>query len=160
MMGDFTGATILDVGCGFGSFYQYLRDNKLPFKAYTGLDVSAEMIKEAQRQCPGATFQCGDIFAAEFPAKFDYVVACGVFNNRVRKQETYLQEVIKKMFSLTKKGLAVSMLSSLTPEKLKYNETLYYYEAPKVLADCFKLTPYVELRHNYLPNDFTVYLYR
>lgn len=160
MMGDFTGASVLDVGCGFGSFYQYLTENKLAIKAYTGLDVSPQMIKEAQLKSPEAAFICGDVFTTEFKEKFDYVVACGVFNNRMPQQEVYLQQVLTKMFALTKKGLAVSMLSSLTPEKLKFKDTLYYYEAPRVLAACFRITRYVELRHNYLPNDFTIYLYR
>ena len=43
----FTGASILDVGCGLGNLYDYLNERGYNFE-YTGIDILPEMIVRAK----------------------------------------------------------------------------------------------------------------
>ena len=49
------------------------------------------------------------------------------------------------------------MLSSHAPEQ---SDIAHYYDPVKMLAAALDLTPTVMLRHDYLDNDFTLYLWR
>ena len=66
------------------------------------------------------------------------------------------EECFKKMFDLCHQGIGFNVLSSFTPQEKKYDQTFFYYDPVEVLRYCLSLTPYVELKQNYLPNDFTV----
>lgn len=67
------GAHVLDIGCGAG--VPVARTLVQRFRV-TGVDISAEQIRRARRNVPGATFVHSDIMACAFPpASFDAVVA-------------------------------------------------------------------------------------
>jgi 2-polyprenyl-3-methyl-5-hydroxy-6-metoxy-1,4-benzoquinol methylase len=75
LMGDFTGKSVLDYGCGTGIFSRFLQ-SKGAF--VTGVDVSEKMIEVARRNSPETIDYCtlsgrGLDFLAE--NKFDFVVS-------------------------------------------------------------------------------------
>ncbi len=68
-----SGASILDVGCGPGHQAKYLIEHG--FKV-TGIDLSEEMIKIAQKACPTGQFLVKDIISPlEMDTSFDGVYA-------------------------------------------------------------------------------------
>lgn len=70
------GDRILELGCGNGMIYWRIRKREI---AYTGLDISFEMIKAAQVAYPGIDFRVGDGYHLEFPdEEFDVVCAFDV----------------------------------------------------------------------------------
>ena len=85
----------------------------------------------------------------------DFVLASGIF---AFVDYTQLQYIIALLFSRANKGVAFNCLSLYTPEQKKEPE-LFYPNPSDVFDLCKKLTPYVNLRHDYLVNDFTIYLY-
>ena len=82
---DLTGASILDVGCGFGDFVNYLRFMNIQNYSYTGIDLLGEFIAEGKRRysSPQATFLQAAFEDYDSPSTFDYVIASGVFNLKV-----------------------------------------------------------------------------
>ncbi len=52
--------TILDLGCGTGANFERLQKNKIPFKSYTGIDMTPEMLTIAKKKFPQAKFILGE----------------------------------------------------------------------------------------------------
>jgi hypothetical protein len=65
---------------------------------------------------------------------------------------------IEKMFQLSKKGIAFNSLSTWS-KKINKNE---YYADPLELISAIKtkLSKKIIFRHDYLPNDFSLYVYK
>jgi len=76
-------ARVLEIGCGTGRYFQWLRNVKL----LVGTDLSAEMIKHARNPVRSAEMDAreiqllqGDIYAMSFsPGAFDFIYSLGVF---------------------------------------------------------------------------------
>lgn len=151
------GDTILDVGCGLGDFYSWLVSNGININ-YTGLDVATDMIKAARSKYPDLNFQEGDAF--EFDPKetrFDYVFASGLFAHLVEDPVEYMKKTISQIFSLCRKGVAFNSLSACAEEK---DPQEFFADPFETSLFCKTLTPWITLRHDYAPHDFTVYMYR
>lgn len=154
---DLERARILDYGCGKGDLYPYLVEQGFR-GAYTGFDISAELIELARKKHPGARFEVRDIEEEEVREKFDYVLISGVFNNRISNNWTWMQSVLKKCFACVTQGLAFNAISTY----VNYREEPMFYASPEeTFRFCMTdLSPSVTLRHDNLPYNFTVYVYR
>jgi len=154
--GGLKGKSILDVGCGLGEFYRFL---KKEFKTvdYTGIDISEEMVAGASKLFRGVKFETRDILKISGSDKYDYAFASGTFNVKFKGNEKFMKCAIERMFDLSKEAAAISMLS-------KYADFLddfyYYYDPEKIFAFCKTLCKKVVLRHDYMPHDFTIVLYK
>ena len=153
---DLTGKSILEVGCGFGDLGIYFQQ-KYAGVQYLGIDVSRRMIEEGQRVHPNLSLQVGDILNMDEKEKFDIVVAQGIFYLLGNNAEMKMQRLIHKMFTLSKEALAFSTISSWAPIK---SDNEFNVDPVSLLVWCRTLTPYLVLKHEYLPNDVTIYLYR
>lgn len=149
---------ILDVGCGKADMYAFFNEEGIPVEYY-GVDCSMEMIELARKIHPGARVYYRDFLQDAHYPEIDYAVSSGIGNVLTPNNREYMEAVIKKMFTLSKKGAAVNMLSSYAPGSKK-NTGMYFFSPEYMLAFALKLTPKVILRHDYLPNDFTLYLYK
>lgn len=56
------GARVLDIGCGNGRFYRFLKDRGVD---YIGIDQNEYLIRQARERYPGASFVQGDILQLE-----------------------------------------------------------------------------------------------
>ena len=149
---------ILDVGCGKADMYAFFNEEGIPVEYY-GVDCSLEMIKLARKIHPGARIFYRDFLRDEQYPEIDYAISSGVANVLTPNNREYIEAIIRKMFALAKKGVAVNMLSTYAPGNKK-NTGMYFYSPEYMLTFALKLTPKVSLRHDYLPNDFTLYLYK
>lgn len=156
-IGKLNEASILDVGCGTADFLCYLQKRNINVK-YTGYDITPAMVEYARHRFPNVNLEVRDLLTeTDTLSRFDYVLASGIFYLRKLEPMIYLETMIHRMFSLCRYGVAFNTLSSLAPQKTA-NE--FYADPAEVLAICLKVTPQVVLRHDYLPHDFTVYLYK
>lgn len=162
LVGDMRGASVLDVGCGLGGFWHYLQTSGISCD-YIGVDLSSAMVKAAREHHPGVTFLNSDwrkYFASE---PVDFLVASGALSFRDGPVDN-LQDVrdfLTHFFPQITSGMAFNLLSSHTPKSMRGSGSRFvYYDPEKVLALCLEFTPYVALRQDYLPNDFTVTLYK
>ncbi len=155
-IGDLNNCSILDVGCGFGDFYDFLKQKGSNVQ-YTGYDISSKLVEIARQKHPEATFQVRDILEEESNEKFDYVVSSGILNARLSDNEGFVKRMLKRCFELCNMGVAINMMTSYVDYQ---QEDLYYYSPESVFAFAKTLTRRATLRHDYMPFEFTIYLYK
>lgn len=136
-------STILDVGCGVGHLITY--GMMIERAGYRGIDILPEMITAARVAHPRWCFEVGDITKPQDKWVADYVLASGLFQFQPHDR------IMKIMFELCRKGVACNFLRTGAIE-----ETCSQPE--DILGAALLLTPYVSLRADYLPNDFTIFL--
>jgi len=158
-IGDLDNDTILDVGCGLGAYFNYIH-NAYPNLSYTGVDINPNMIQEAQQKHSDIEFIHTDITSdshALNDRKFDYVFLSGALNLSTDKHHDTIENIMKEMFALANKGVAANFLS-LFSDYLTPGE--YYCNPENILQTAFSITKKITLRHDYMPHDFTIYLYK
>lgn len=156
-LGDFRGRTVLDAGCGFGDFLAFLNNAGAAPRRYVGLDMCPEMVSRCKERFSGgsASFFCADVLCFEPEQSFDLVVASGLFGLRSECSRERIAPTLRRLYSWADIGLAANFLSRLSPRHAK---TGCYVDPRRVWNIATALTPAVRLRHDYLPNDFTIYL--
>lgn len=156
-VGDVSGCSVLDVGCGHGDLKGYL-DTKFHGYSYVGIDMVPEFVAEARSlygQRPSCYFCLADFAEAELP-RADYVFACGVFAYRCASADFHLA-MVERMYAAAGKAFAFNMLdAAVFPE----HPLLAGHDAQRVVEFCERLSPRVELVRGYLEDDFTVLMYR
>ena len=148
--------TVLDVGCGFADFANYLQQEYGQVH-YEGIDISAKMIEQAQQLHPELSLQVFDILKQDIGKTYDLVTANGIFYLIQDQPEQHMQHLISRMYALCNRAVAFNALSIWAP----FHEDNEFYADPlKTVEFCKTLTPWVVLRHDYMQHDFTIYLYR
>jgi len=141
------GGSLLDVGCGVGDFFHYLKQSCLNY-TYRGIDIAKEMIRLAQHAYPGAQFDVAHLPSATYVS--DVVVACGVFNlHQGRDHEAYLKAQIQQLVDHTRECCVVSLLSERAPKK----EDCFYYVPLSFVEELTPLGWKLTIRDEYLDND-------
>lgn len=150
---DLSEQSILDLGCGTGSLFEYLKNNGFR-GTYQGIDILEEMVSEAKKSHPTADFMAMDIDDLPVDREYDYVLCSGIFTFM---ENATFQQTIRSMFSHCTKGIAFNALSSWGNEQ----EEGEFHPNPLATAEfCHSLSPNLSLRHDYLPHDFSIFLYR
>jgi len=152
-VGNVTNSSILDVGCGIGHLASHL--SKRSFQGrYLGIDVLPEMTNHASQRCPDREFQVANILSLDWRRKFDYVLGSGLFQLGDIK---LVKDTVKAMYEACNKAVAFNSLSAWADQK----ELEEFHVDPSALLEfCRTITPNLTLRHDYLPHDFTIYMYR
>lgn len=146
---------VLDVGCGFADFGDFLR-KRCDNVSYTGIDLSERMIDQARRTHPQADLRHGNILDQNL-GTFDYVFANGIFYLLGDHAESTMRDLIERMWDLADRAVAFNSLSTWAPDQ---EPDEFHADPLDVLDFCRTLTKRVTLRHDYHPRDFTVYLQR
>jgi SAM-dependent methyltransferase len=156
-LGDFHGASLLDVGCGFGDFLEFLRGHGIR-PEYTGLDLCEPMIARCrERYGEGdAQFVVADVLEHEPRRKYDYVVASGIFGLETPGTRERIAPTLRRIFGWARRGCAVNFLSHQSPTHVPGR---VYVDPAEALELGLALTPAARLDHSYLPNDFTLHLF-
>jgi SAM-dependent methyltransferase len=148
--------SLLDVGCGFADFATFLQEHN-PGVRYSGIDLCSAMVSEAERSHPNLDLRVANISKASFDRAFDVVTANGIFYLLGSQAWPMMQQMIQRMYALATSAVAFNSLSAWAKDQ----EAGEFYADPLQTLDfCRQLTPWVALRHDYHPRDFTVYLYK
>lgn len=149
-------ASVLDVGCGVGDFYTY--SHKLaPTVSYTGVDLSESMVERCRQRFPDAEFEACDLLTWPTERRWDYVTAFAVHNIRVPGAAELLRDLTRRQFELCTRA---THLSLLTDRFSGFADDILPWDPSEVLRMALEITPWVTLRHDYLPHDFSITLYR
>ena len=152
-------SALQDIGCGFADFYFFLGDKNID---YCGLEKNLDFYKVSKNRITSDNFAIvnsdyRDLQNGEL--EYDWTVASGVFCfDRLSWYEDTIQQV-DKLFSFSRKGTAVNFLSRLSPgDKIEG----FMHADPFKLGSLIstEVTKKISLRHDYLKNDFTYYLYK
>ncbi len=153
---DLNGKTLLDVGCGMGDLWEHLLARGIHCD-YTGIDISPEMVRRCRERFPGVPFECQNILEWNRGQQFDYTIAVGIHNIKVDGGWELLEQVTRRQFELCRVATHISLL---TDRYTGFAPHIQPWRAEAILTLALDITPYVVLRHDYLPNDFSVTLYR
>lgn len=154
---DLQNKSVLDVGCGLGDLYAYLQEREHNVQ-YTGYDITPGMVEHARERFPSGSFSVHNIMQDDVvEPQFDYVLASGIFYLLADNPTTMMQRMVKQLYALCHGGLAFNTLSTHADTQ-ELGE--FYADPAQTLAMCLEITPRVTLRHDYMPHDFTVYMYR
>lgn len=122
-LGDFSNMKILDLGCGIGGFYQWLKDKNINVDYY-GIDISPDFIEHCKEKYPeiSSHFKVFDIISNDMAEKFDYIVAIGVlglnFGDNINMEMT--ERLITQVHNHSTIGYFISMGSMLTRKPSRY----------------------------------------
>jgi SAM-dependent methyltransferase len=157
-LGDFDGSRVLDVGCGFGDLLAYLNERGIE-PVYTGVDICEPMIERCRERFEPfeGRFVVGDALEFQPDEHYDYVVASGLFGLDSLGARDRVRPTLERMFGWARIGLACNFLSTQSPTPV---DERIYVDPTKALEAALSLTPAVRIDHTYLPNDFTLYLYK
>lgn len=153
---DLAGRHVVDVGCGLGMFYRFLRNRRNPIAGYTGLDIVEPFLEHNRRFFPEARFLSFDI--GDDPVdvlKPDVVFMSQIFNARYAdtENEAFAQHVVERFFRAARDGVVVDFMSSYVDFR---EDEHHYFEPEGMLRFAKRLTPFVDLRHDYLKFEFTL----
>lgn len=148
--------SILDIGCGFADYYDFL-SKKFRNINYHGVDISERMIDNAKKLHPGLKLELRNVFDNPPPEKYDIVTSNGIFYLLGQESKSLMYEFIEKMFNLSEQLIVFNSLSTWATDK---EEKEFYADPMETVAFCKTLSPWVTLRHDYHPRDFTIYLYK
>lgn len=149
------GARVLDVGCGLGDFLGWLRERGMRVD-YVGIDVTPALVEAARARFPDARFECASVLDGPLP-EADFGFASGLFAHRRVAPLAFLKETVGALFASCRRAVSFNSLSAWAPQTVAGE---FHADPARVLSFCRRLTPWVTLRHDYHPRDFTVYLYR
>lgn len=158
-VGDLEGKRVLDFGCGSGHLATFLKDRGIRCR-YTGVDIVEDFFPIARSKHPEQRFGRWEDFQHE---RFDYVLVSGVFNNRMPDNESFFAETIRMLFGACDKGLSFNLMSTYVDFQ---DPGLWYASPEKVFSMVKQLTPFINLRNDYVvkqvpvPFEFAVYAYR
>jgi len=164
---DFREKSILDIGCGFADFYEFLRSNiKINLPMYTGIDINPDLINICTAKYPECTFMKTNILLEPLIGEqWDIVTMFGLLNFRFTEFDniTYAKKMIEKAFSLCRHALVVDMLSIYSEPSYPKEDFVFYYDPTEMIKFAFELTPYVTVKHDYpaIPQrEFMLFLRR
>jgi SAM-dependent methyltransferase len=150
---DFRLKTVLDIGCGFGDLFSYIKSRKIIIDSYTGLDLNPDLVDEAVVRHPDGIFYDKSLMSMEKAPEADVVVMLGLLNFKQEKinNNDYAQVMVQKAFDSTKETLIVDFLSDRCALDYPKEDFVYYYDPSFVLELGLGLSNNVQLIHDYLP---------
>lgn len=150
-----SGGSVLDLGCGLGDFYAYLKRRGIECE-YSGYDINPKMIELAGKKYPGVNFELKDILTEEFPV-FDFIVS-NAFSLRLTEQDnySYVEEYMRACYAHARRGVAIDFPSSYADFALP---EAFHYSPERVFSAAKRITKRVCLRHDYPLFEFCIYMY-
>jgi SAM-dependent methyltransferase len=148
---DFAGdASILDVGCGNGELYAYLIERGF-CGSYLGVDINTALLGEAKSRFPRASFAHVDDGSV---GTHDYVLMSGLFNANAGQSEQWVHDVLSRYFALCTRALVFNAVSGYVSRR----DDHLFYLPPAGIIDFVvrRLSPVFEIRHGFLPFNYTV----
>jgi SAM-dependent methyltransferase len=151
-------ASVIDLGCGFGDFWRFLRAEGYR-GAFTGYDVAPSMIEKA-RQIHGESDDLRWRIGAEPAEIADFAIASGIFNVKGAVPDEiwagYAHRTIDTLAQAGRYGFAFNVLStSSDPERRRPN--LFYADPADMLVRCLqRYGRSVALLQDYGLYEFTI----
>lgn len=151
-------ASVLDLGCGYGDFFDFLRKNGHSGK-FVGYDISPAMVAEAERlHGRGADREWR--VGAEPTEQADYAIASGIMNVKgdvpVADWHAYVCDILLLLGRSSSRGFAANMLT-MSSDQEKRRGNLYYADPVEMLRFCLhNFGRSVALMQDYGLYEFTI----
>lgn len=152
--------SVLDLGCGLCDFNEYLLKNGFENFEYTGVEINPLFIEQAKSRNPDINIVFGSVDDLPVDKHWDYVVASGIYNLGSSLEETddFFISQFSKLYPNIQVGFAVNFLSMYS---LNQDHVSIYHNPSIIIDKCTSnFSRYFKLFHDYLPHDFTVFVYK
>jgi SAM-dependent methyltransferase len=158
---DLNNSSILDIGCGFGDFVNFINFEKIKPSNYEGIDLVDQFIDIAaslhtQRY---VDFRVGTFLEYKFTKTFDYCIASGTFNLKMDDVDeySYIELNLKKMYDICEVGIAVNFLTDKVDHKHSHN---FNSSPERILTMAYSLSRRVLLRNDTFPFEFSIIIFK
>lgn len=151
-------SSILDVGCGFADLYGFLK-NKNWQGQYLGIDINKNLLNIALQKYPQVSVKQQDILQEELNQSYDYVIASGIFNAKLEKENnyTYIEAMLRTMYSIAKEAVCVDFLSTY----VDYMQEIAWHSNPEeIIKIAHTISKRFNVRYDYMPYEFSLILYK
>lgn len=138
-------SSIIDAGCGFAEYYNYLLKYDKKPKTYVGIDCEEMMINLAFKRFPNIKFEIKNVILDEL-IKTDYYVCSGAMNI-LTKEEIFI--FIKKCFDASNKAFIFNFLK---------NDPLTNIKIEDIIDFSRNLSKKIKIKEHYLENDVSIFL--
>jgi len=155
-IGDLDGTSVLDLGCGLGALGEFLQREGVEVD-YRGYEICGRTVRMARKLRPYLRMEEVDILEGAAAERFDWVLASGIFNLRLQDNDSFLERILSRAYDICRLGVGVNMLGTYVDYQ---DERLYYTDPARAFALAKRLTKRVVLRYDYMPYEFTLYLYK
>ena len=162
LLEDSPAASVLDLGCGYGDFFRFLRASGHRGR-FVGYDIVPSMIAKAQELHGEAADRQWRI-GSEPAETVDFAIASGIFNVKGEASPecwaAYVNATIDLLARVGGRGFAFNLLS-LASDRERRRSDLYYADAAVTLTYCLdRFGRHVALLHDYGLYEFTVIVRR
>ncbi|MFN8705752.1 MAG: class I SAM-dependent methyltransferase [Planctomyces sp.] len=153
---------VLDLGCGCGQFYEFLKARGTSNIRYTGIDLSERFIGECRSKFPEADFRCLDVMKhPELLETFDYAVLNGLFTMKCAMSFDvmwdFVQRLVRLAFHHTRHGIAFNAMSKHVDWE---RDDLFHLPMDLLAAFlCSQVSRHFVMRNDYGLYEFTTYVY-
>jgi len=165
---DFTGKSLLDIGCGFGDYADFLSSIGQA-GSYVGWDINDNLIRDARKKHSGrenTTFSVTDMLRREATEPVaDIGIMLGLLNFNLQPLDNldYSKKMIRSAYKSVRQLLVVDFLSAFTDPNYPKEDFVYYHDPAEILRFCLELTSNTVLKHDYAPipqKEFMVFLFK
>lgn len=155
-VGDLSGCSVLDLGCGCGDFYPVLT-GRYPDADYEGMDIVGGMVETARSAYPSGRFSQRDVLADGIGRTYDYILMSALFNDPLPDPPGFLRAVVSLAFDSATVGIGFNFISSHVGH---VDDGLAYHNPAQVLDFVINdLTWRVTMEHHYERCDVAVFAY-
>jgi SAM-dependent methyltransferase len=149
--------SVLDVGCGFADLYDFLTERGWRGR-YTGIDLVPGLLAQGRARHPQLDLRERDITQAGIE-RHDVVVASGIANARLEHGDNadHTTAVLRALFAHARRVAAMDFLSTYVDFR---REEAWHTDPQWAFALGKTLSRRVALRHDYLPFEFALLIYR
>tara|TARA_B100001094_G_scaffold333420_1_gene411944 strand:- start:5467 stop:6123 length:657 start_codon:yes stop_codon:yes gene_type:complete len=148
--------SLLDFGCGFGDLSDYLIDKSLSV-VYNGIDINEKLINEGIKQNPKRNILFSDPLNDGLDKNYDYIISSGVHNTKISDNLSFIKKTFDLFNSHSNKGFSMNFLSNNCDY---FDENLYYSDPSEIIKIAMNYSQKVLIRHDYMPYEFTVIVYK
>ncbi len=162
LLGSESAASVLDLGCGYGDFLRFLREQGFT-GGYIGYDIAPEMIAAARRLHGEGEDRQWRVGAAPDQSA-DYAIGSGILNVRgnvaMEDWTGHVHRTIDALARAGRRGFGFNVLS-LASEPERRRPDLYYADPAAMLAYCVsRFGPGATLLQDYGLWEFTLVVRR
>ncbi len=152
-------SSVLDTGCGFADLYGFLREHGWHGR-YIGVDVVPDLLAAARKRYPELELRELDITLAGVDLEpCDYAIASGVFNAKLKVGDnpTNIIAGLTAMWRAARVAVCVDFLSTF----VDYQKPGAHHTNPGwAVAAARKLSRRIILRHDYMPYEFAITIFK
>lgn len=151
--------SVIDIGCGYGALWEYLRRTCIKPFHYTGCDVSQKMVEAARtkyQEDSSRTFIEGSCPSTTA----DYCIASGIFNVMLDNNRdiwiNHIYRTLDLMNECSKRGFSFNCLTSYS-DRDRMKGYLFYADPCVVFDHCKRsYSKNIALLHDYSLYEFTM----